>query len=1506
MDRAGRGSEAAIVEAADRTPPGNERRERARSRGPISPASGDAQSMNNVRVVCRLRPMNEREKKAGTIPAVTASTERKEVAVVRTLAGGTRQVRSTFHVDDVLSSFSTQDEVFQATLEPLVSQVLAGFEATAFAYGQTGTGKTYTMEGELASEDGRGLVPRAAAAVLDRLRSGEFTEHSITVSYLEIYNEELSDLLAPPHHQPKLDLKDIGSGKGVVCIGLSEVPVSSLQEILDYINKAQERRRIAETRLNARSSRSHCIFTMKVRCRRTVAVGEFENVGKLHLVDLAGSECAKKAAIAENESTPPPASKPGHQGIAEEERERRSINQSLLTLGRVIAALRDNSGRVPYRDSKLTRLLQDALGGKCKTVVIATLSPAMNAVEETISTLTYAEQASGIKNKPVASSLLRTYRSPNAEVRLENGGAPSSACGANDWAELEMKVAYLTQEVEEAQAVLARKYQETQSATERADIAERSLKTAEADLQTARVSIEESSFVREKLAAVADRQFEVASSFEKAFTATFAHGQKLDQLLNERNSASAASRLQVRELCNKAEETVSLAIASNSAAAETALALAAESHAVHRNNLDDAKDATASQHRAVDDMATDLCRRVDELSASARSAADVASKQLDQDQDAGDAALGKVEAAANASSAAATKCSSEVEDAAKQGKEELDRQVTASGADIGSGHRAISTMSKALIDKLEAASASAKDSGDASLNRFTQTVQDPTASLHASLSANTDVAKDHSDMVARLKETCLADSRSATMGRMDVLTDIATLASQHAETLASRPPLLKDVLQASGADVQSKEQTTQESLLASNEQLDSTKTLLSQAADTGKTALAEGLAQADRQLSETWDEKLRKMCELTSVCTDAAAKQRASNSARDMQSAASSASDALKSEIDASTAALASARNDIAAEIVQLKEQRALEERIVSSLADQREALQKEVSAMCAQLETTRATLAKTKQELCDLGKKQQQGRANALEKIMALVSSEFAVLGDEFQVASDSACAQLDDVIVLANGMEETIVAAQTHCANKGQEVASLANVWSESIDAQSRNIENGQERTAEAEGRIEEACSKAVCDFANLSSVACAWGTASEDVATMVDSAASGVAELRDLQERLRPAWAQARDSCSAAAEDWAGACDEAVCGLDGAYVHVVAAKEKVGALALENSKQITMAIEHVASWESDGEAQKNAFSDSSTRITRFFEKEDAKDKQRGENMNTAVRDAVDINDRSVKAGTDLEAIIESANGYVADMPAETQTHIDTITMASSEVAAIADKAEKTFTAAASAIDGFCETHQDVIRVVCDRTRQSTEEIAAQCMACSSEAEAYRVAVSQSIVRARAHWLEFADTTRDASIAAKAEANTAWEAASNTAAAAATRVEEATRHSVKAETDVKQAFEKAAAMATNSLTTQMQDMKASLSREPLLAFDEEKASQSEVVPLWPPESSKPIGMEIVKPPTQLNLRSEYQKAKAEEDEETENASPEKAKDPLASAEGTGSDREALRELNS
>jgi hypothetical protein len=206
-------------------------------------------------------------------------------------------------------------------------------------------------------------------------------EHSVRVSHLELYNEELIDLLCTDEKQ--LKLFDDGN-KGVRIANLEEALVSSADEISDVLEKSSARRHVNATHLNHSSSRSHCIFTITIHMKETTPAGEdMIKIGKLNLVDLAGSENVGRS---------------GAQNMRK--REAGNINQSLLTLGRVITALTDNHPHVPYRESKLTRLLQESLGGRAKTAIIATVSPASDAFDETLSTLEYANRAKNIKNMP--------------------------------------------------------------------------------------------------------------------------------------------------------------------------------------------------------------------------------------------------------------------------------------------------------------------------------------------------------------------------------------------------------------------------------------------------------------------------------------------------------------------------------------------------------------------------------------------------------------------------------------------------------------------------------------------------------------------------------------------------------------------------------------------------------------------------------------------------------------------------------------------------------------------------------------------------------------------------------------------------------------------------------------------------------------------------------------------------------------------------------------------------
>ncbi|XLR27418.1 hypothetical protein S83_055318 [Arachis hypogaea] len=352
----------------------------------------------NVQVLLRCRPFSDDELRSNAPQVVTCNDYNREVAVSQNIAG--KHIDRVFTFDKVFGPNARQQDLYDQAIIPIVNEVLEGFNCTIFAYGQTGTGKTYTMEGECKrSKSGpngelpaeAGVIPRAVKQIFDTLES-QNAEYSVKVTFLELYNEEITDLLAPEElskvsledkQKKQLPLMEDGKG-GVLVRGLEEEIVTSASEIFTLLERGSAKRRTAETLLNKQSSRSHSLFSITIHIKEATPEGEeLIKCGKLNLVDLAGSENISRSGAREGRA-----------------REAGEINKSLLTLGRVINALVEHLGHVPYRDSKLTRLLRDSLGGRTKTCIIATVSPAVHCLEETLSTLDYAHRAKHIKNKP--------------------------------------------------------------------------------------------------------------------------------------------------------------------------------------------------------------------------------------------------------------------------------------------------------------------------------------------------------------------------------------------------------------------------------------------------------------------------------------------------------------------------------------------------------------------------------------------------------------------------------------------------------------------------------------------------------------------------------------------------------------------------------------------------------------------------------------------------------------------------------------------------------------------------------------------------------------------------------------------------------------------------------------------------------------------------------------------------------------------------------------------------
>lgn len=276
--------------------------------------------------------------------------------------------------------------------------VLVSYLGTIFAYGQTGCGKTHTMMGDPSSVDHKGIIPRAFSHIFGFIDGDkENKKFLVRCSYLEIYNESILDLLSVDR-TTKLDVKE-DPDKGIYVKNLTTVIVKDSAEAERSMLEGSKNRKTASTKMNAESSRSHSIFTLYVEMSEDDgADGQRFKAGKLHLVDLAGSERQSKT-----------------QAEGQQLKEAQKINLSLSALGNVISSLVDGKSKhIPYRDSKLTRLLQDSLGGNTKTVMVAAISPATDNYDETLSTLRYAARAKNIKNKPTINedpkdALLREY-----------------------------------------------------------------------------------------------------------------------------------------------------------------------------------------------------------------------------------------------------------------------------------------------------------------------------------------------------------------------------------------------------------------------------------------------------------------------------------------------------------------------------------------------------------------------------------------------------------------------------------------------------------------------------------------------------------------------------------------------------------------------------------------------------------------------------------------------------------------------------------------------------------------------------------------------------------------------------------------------------------------------------------------------------------------------------------------------------------------------------------------
>jgi kinesin family member 5 len=330
----------------------------------------------NIKVVCRVRPLNEKEFQRSEEMCLEISRQKKTVDC-RSENGDLL----SFTFDDVFSSSCTQEEVYRIAAKPIINAVFEGFNGTILAYGQTASGKTFTMTGDdTPASINAGIIPRIVNDLFLKIEATEKPlEFTLKISYCEIYLEKIKDLIEPTKNNLRIQEDKV---RGVHIPELTEHYALDPFRIFELMKTGKENREFGQTLMNESSSRSHAIFIITIKQENTVDYSA--KCSKLYLVDLAGSEKVGKT---------------GAEGKRLEEA--KNINKSLTTLGLVITALTDQkSTHIPYRDSKLTRVLQDSLGGNSQTTLVLTCSPSFWNAEETLSTLRFGMRAKAIKNKP--------------------------------------------------------------------------------------------------------------------------------------------------------------------------------------------------------------------------------------------------------------------------------------------------------------------------------------------------------------------------------------------------------------------------------------------------------------------------------------------------------------------------------------------------------------------------------------------------------------------------------------------------------------------------------------------------------------------------------------------------------------------------------------------------------------------------------------------------------------------------------------------------------------------------------------------------------------------------------------------------------------------------------------------------------------------------------------------------------------------------------------------------
>jgi len=346
---------------------------------------------SQITIAIRIRPLSQNEKELSDIESVTAINSNSLSVSSENSAKKNSQIKyQQFFFDYVFDKTATQQEIYTKTTKNLLESIIEGYNATVFAYGATGSGKTYTMLG--INENERGIMPRSVIDLFKMLNKRKNKEFRLSVSYVEIYNEEIRDLLG---NREELKLHEDPT-KGVIIQGVKEIFVDNVDNFFDILYKGNQKRTVGKTNANETSSRSHALLKINIENKDKEGPNSSNiNCGRFILVDLAGSE-KNNSSINPNNNNNNSNNNNLNTKNNLRQQEGAKINQSLLYLGICINALASKSKFIPWRNSKLTHILKDSIGGNAKIVMISTISPSLFCTEETLNTLNYSNRAKNI------------------------------------------------------------------------------------------------------------------------------------------------------------------------------------------------------------------------------------------------------------------------------------------------------------------------------------------------------------------------------------------------------------------------------------------------------------------------------------------------------------------------------------------------------------------------------------------------------------------------------------------------------------------------------------------------------------------------------------------------------------------------------------------------------------------------------------------------------------------------------------------------------------------------------------------------------------------------------------------------------------------------------------------------------------------------------------------------------------------------------------------------------